>query len=70
MLLNGVEGERFYFVHSYAAFTAAPADLTQFDIDLGDFYHTYMELKAKTKDRTGFLSTLKDRLLMRMREQD
>ena len=28
-----------------------------FDIDLGDFYHTYMELKAKTKDRTGFLST-------------
>ena len=40
------------------------------DIDLGDFYHTYMELKAKTKDRTGFLSTLKDRLLMRMREQD
>lgn len=41
-----------------------------FDIDLGDFYHTYMELKAKTKDRTGFLSTLKDRLLMRMREQD
>ncbi|KAA4049623.1 hypothetical protein F3F49_33470, partial [Bacteroides ovatus] len=41
-----------------------------FDIDLGDFYHTYMELKAKTKDRTGFLSTLKDRLLLRMREQD
>ena len=36
VLLNGVEGERFYFVHSYAAFTAAPADLTQFDIDLGD----------------------------------
>ena len=24
----------------------------------------------KPKDRTGFLSTLKDRLLMRMREQD
>lgn len=41
-----------------------------FDIDLGDFYHTYMELKAKTKDRTGFLSTLKERLLQRMREQD
>ena len=40
------------------------------DIDLGDFYHTYMELKAKTKDRTGFLSMLKERLLQRMEEQD
>lgn len=40
------------------------------DIDLGDFYHTYMELKAKMKDRTSFLSMLKERLLQRMEEQD
>ena len=30
----------------------------------------YITFEPKTKDRTGFLSTLKDRLLLRMREQD
>lgn len=41
-----------------------------FDIDLGDFYHIYMELKSKVKDRTSYLTTLKERLLRRMEEQD
>ncbi len=36
ILLNGVEDERFYFVHSYAAFDAQPADCSQFSIDFGD----------------------------------
>ncbi len=35
-LLRGVEDERFYFVHSYAAMNAAPADLSHEQIDLGD----------------------------------
>ena len=34
MLLNGVENERFYFVHSYAAMEVKPADTARFDIDL------------------------------------
>ena len=40
------------------------------DIDLGDFYHCYMELKAKAKDSTSFLTLLRERLRMRMDEQD
>ena len=34
VLLNGVENERFYFVHSYAAMEVKPADTARFDIDL------------------------------------
>ena len=41
-----------------------------FDIDLGDFYHTYMELKSRTNDRTHYLNTLQKRLLRRMEEQE
>ena len=39
------------------------------DIDLGDFYHCYMELKAKAKDSTSFLTLLRERLRSRMDEQ-
>ena len=35
-LLEGVENERFYFVHSYAAMEVKPADTSRFDIDLSD----------------------------------
>lgn len=35
MLLQGVEGERFYFVHSYAATQAAPIDGSLLQIDFG-----------------------------------
>lgn len=35
VLLDGVEGERFYFVHSYAATDASPADVSGLEIDFG-----------------------------------
>ena len=35
-LLHGVEGDRFYFVHSYAAASAVDADTSRYDIDFGD----------------------------------
>lgn len=35
VLLKGVEGERFYFVHSYAAGSAEPADGAAYSLDLG-----------------------------------
>ena len=38
-LLRGVEGERFYFVHSYAAMSAAPADTSSLGLDLGGTEH-------------------------------
>ncbi|MCH9274698.1 imidazole glycerol phosphate synthase subunit HisH [Bifidobacterium amazonense] len=36
VLMRGVENERFYFVHSYAAMDVRPADLSRLDIDFGD----------------------------------
>lgn len=35
-LLKGLEQERFYFVHSYAAHAASPADTSGLEIDFGD----------------------------------
>ena len=34
--MKGVEGERFYFVHSFAAMSAAPADTSGDQLDFGD----------------------------------
>ena len=36
ILLNGVEDERFYFVHSYAACDVTPADTSEYQIDFAD----------------------------------
>ena len=36
VLLKGVENERFYFVHSFAAMSASPADTSADQLDFGD----------------------------------
>ncbi len=36
ILLDGVEDERFYFVHSYAACDVTPADTSEYQIDFAD----------------------------------
>ncbi|MCO5287018.1 MAG: RteC domain-containing protein [Chitinophagaceae bacterium] len=41
-----------------------------FNIDLGNFYHTYLELKTRKLNRTKFLDSLKKELLKKMDEQD
>ncbi|MFV0529818.1 MAG: RteC domain-containing protein [Flavobacteriales bacterium] len=41
-----------------------------FNINLGDFYHTFMELKARKINRTKFLDSLRDALIRKMDEQD
>lgn len=41
-----------------------------FNIDLGDFYHTYMELKSRKINRTKFIDTLRDTLIKKMDEKD
>ena len=43
---------------------------TMFNIDLGDFYHTFLELKARKMNRTKFIDSLRDALIERMDEQD
>lgn len=43
---------------------------TAFNIDLGDFYHTFMELKARKINRTKFLDSLCEALIKKKDEQD
>lgn len=43
---------------------------TNFGIDLGDYYRTYIALKSRKKERTSFLKTLIDNLIKRMDEDD
>lgn len=48
----------------------AKAFETTFNVDLGDFYHTFMELKSRKINRTKFLDSLRDALIKKMDEQD
>lgn len=41
-----------------------------FNIDLGDFYHIYMEIKGRKINRTRYLDILQKALLRRMEEED
>lgn len=41
-----------------------------FNVDLGDFYHTFLELKSRKMNRTKFLDSLKESLIKKMDEQD
>lgn len=41
-----------------------------FNIDLGNYYHAFVELKARKSNRTKFLDSLKESLLKRMDESD
>jgi hypothetical protein len=43
---------------------------TLFDIDLGNFYKTYGEIRAREKDRTKFLDKMKFSLLRKMENDD
>jgi len=40
-----------------------------FNIDLGDFYHTFLELKARKINQTKFLDSLREALVRKMDEQ-
>lgn len=41
-----------------------------YGIDLGDFYHTFMELKSRKINRTKFSDEMREALIKRMDEQD
>jgi len=40
------------------------------NINLGDFYHTYLELRSRKMNRTKFLDSLHETLIKKMDEQD
>ncbi|MDX3913955.1 MAG: RteC domain-containing protein [Pseudosphingobacterium sp.] len=41
-----------------------------FNIDLGNFYHTYLEIRNRKINRTKFLDALRDTLIKKMDEQE
>lgn len=41
-----------------------------FGIDLGDFYHTFLELRNRKTNRTKFLDSLRESIIRKMDEQD
>jgi len=67
-----------YALHSQGTFDNGNADIkviakvfeTMFNIDLGDFYHTFMELKYRKMNRTKFIDSMRDALIRKMDEQD
>jgi len=70
--------ELIYALHSQGVFDNGNADIKliartfelAFNINLGDFYHTYMELKSRKINRTKFLDGLRDALIRKMDEQE
>lgn len=70
--------ELIYALHSQGVFDNGNADIKViaktfervFNVDLGDFYHTFMELKSRKINRTKFLDSLRDALIKKMDEED
>ena len=67
-----------YALYSQGVFDNGNADIKviaktferTFNLDLGDFYHTFMELKSRKINSTKFLDSLRDALIRKMDEQD
>lgn len=70
--------ELIYALYSQGVFDNGNADIKviaktferAFNIDLGDFYHTFMELKSRKINRTKFLDSLCDALIRKMDEKE
>lgn len=67
-----------YSLHRSPAINRGNADIKEimqfieifFNIDLGDYYRTYIAIKGRKKDRTPFLNSLIDGLVKYMDEED
>ena len=70
--------ELVYALHSQGAFNNGIADLKDiaeyfeytFDIDLGQYRRTFLEIRVRKSERTKFLNALKDGLIKRMDDTD
>ncbi len=67
-----------YAIHSSGVINYGNVDIKEimsfleagFNIDLGDYYRSYIAIKDRKKDRTPFLNKLLDSLLKRMERDD
>ena len=70
--------ELIYALHSQAVFNNGNADIKliakyfeyTFNIDLGDFYHTFLELRNRKTNSTKFLDLLREGLHRKIHEQE
>lgn len=70
--------ELLYAVHSIGAFNSGNKDIKEIatvfakllNIELGDFYRTFQDIKSRKKDKTAFLDKLKQALLQKIDESD
>lgn len=70
--------ELLYALHSEGVFNNGTADLKDiaeylehnFDIDLGQYRRTFLEIRARKSDKTKFITTLNEVLLKRMDNSD
>ena len=70
--------ELIYALHSSGVVNSGTADIKEmavaceriFNIDLGDFYRTFLEVRSRKINQTKFLDRLKESLLQKMHEAD
>jgi hypothetical protein len=67
-----------YALQSAGVFNNSTADIKQiascfewiFNVDLKNYYRTFLEIRSRKANRTAFLDLLKERLIKRMDEAD
>ncbi len=70
--------ELIYALHSSGAINSGTADIKEmaavseqiFNIDLGDYYHTFLEIRSRKIHRTKFIDNLHKSLLQKMKDLD
>lgn len=70
--------ELIYALHTESVFNNGASELKEvttffesvFDVDLGQFNRTFLEIRARKSERTKFLNVLKDKLILRMDDAD
>lgn len=70
--------ELIYALQSSGAINSGTADIKEvasacehiFNIDLGDFYRTFLEIKSRKINQTKFIDNIKESLLKRIEDSD
>jgi len=70
--------ELIYALHSSGAVNSGTADIKElaatceqiFNIDLGNYYHTFIEIRSRKSNNTKFIDKLKESLIKRYNESD
>lgn len=70
--------ELIYALHTEGVFNNGTSELkevatffeTTFNIDLGQFNRAFLEIRARKSERTKFINTLKEKLILRMEDAD